>query len=555
MMRIVALALLLISIAFALFNAPSADSLWIEALRSGPGLINVLNFSSNAYHPWFLEPLIFKAALGSRELLSAIYLLIFSVGVILLALKLNSASLLDALLLASSLVLCLLLIFGVDLVLFSALSIFPIYLWALLSAKEPKYLTFGLLISLLLARQATILTPLLVLIALIFHQLHSSKNYSYKTVLILLAPLLTAWLTLPEQQHFNYPWLASLVPDDGLAGRVRPLLGPETELPFVNRPELKTLLLPAALIFSCFSFFLYRRFSSTSTLVALTLSLCLLCDSSVLPESFSQISPLATIARVLPGLFLLPLAFPALGFCILFYILAISHSKLSLTRSTVAIFAPLALLLAVNKFEPFIMINKAALAPLSNLNADTHSTLITPSYFLYRHPDLLSRLNFESIESLDLIESVHVSHNNDSAALMFDKLKRTRWANPIGAQRGDEWIVLCFKELFEFQGLELCLGEFKTDFPRAMNLYASKDLVSTLSELKTNASLIAQRDSWFGPVRMNEKNLPYFGPELDISLTLAKPEQLRCLGIEQTGKSKNFDWSVAELRLLREIRR
>jgi hypothetical protein len=116
----------------------------------------------------------------------------------------------------------------------------------------------------------------------------------------------------------------------------------------------------------------------------------------------------------------------------------------------------------------------------------------------------------------------------------------TRWST--GApQAPGQWLEARWDTLTEVAGVELDLGPFRTDYPRSLALEVTADG-------RTWLPLAAPR-LVLGPLAWSGTHLLRAGAER-VVLRFA-PRPLTGLRLTQTGRDPRFDWSVAELRLLR----
>jgi hypothetical protein len=491
-------------------------------------------------------------------------------------------------------------LFGSDLVILTSLTWLPLLLWVLLRAQK-----------------LCALSPLLWILLVVFFSFRISSSAHQFTILLLgvavfLLPrsgrTTVLWLgflllslrgfdfSLPAIPH--YPALARVVPDDGVAGLVRPLLGPGFELQIIDRRFIRDCffgpaLLMLLLVFWQISFLTIRwlrgrKAASFSTaedatvrrgmdnyslplctsassvvenfcsrmLVPLSLvrrsekvsaiiALCIACDC-LLPEELALIAPLQTLARVLPGLFLYPLT-PI--FCAIIPLLLV----LQLHK-----FRPLALLLlgvTALSLSSGTLLQRREATTLTQLRNGVVAPeiAVSPSLALFIRygVDLAIAPALNTFRYSQKV-TVHGSSGEDLAGALTDRNLHTRWrASPLGQeaqQRGNEWLLIEFSRVAPLRALNLDCGHFITDFPRALRVFALPEC--TEGKFAAPEKPLLEYSPWLGPLLETASHHPYLGSESDVRLTLPGAPELKCVLIQQTGTAP-FDWSIAELKILR----
>ena len=350
------------------------------------------------------------------------------------------------------------------------------------------------------------------------------------------AVIFTYWavqlqLERPLLPDFGYPGTARVVPDDGLPGNSTPLIGESTVIPFTDRAALKenyqlTTILTClvTLLLSCLSSLRYWRLS-------LFLIVCL-CADVVLPESVSSISPIETVRRMVPGLF--PLQLTSL-------FLALTFSSLWLgMKAGIARVAVMTLCIVPNLIGPMRGVSQTNMrnaSPSLNLvRAEGASTI-----------ELLnSAKGYRKVSAFDLQGVVTVSHQTKKKVrkLLSDGKSETRWSPLRGAQYGDEWIQIEFPEATTMYGIELQPGRYFSDFPRGLSIEGcnTKDTQRRF--------LIKKISDWQGGLALSPLGFPYYSGQHDVTVLFPGAVSTACLRISQTAEDLNYDWSVAELRIL-----
>lgn len=376
------------------------------------------------------------------------------------------------------------------------------------------------------------------------------QNSQQKALYLLMALLVTAlWLAIngeclrPSIPDFGYPPNARVVPDDGVAGNILPLIGETTPIPYINRPYLKETFTPLALTLFALSLLTVigrnfpRRFIS---LTAVALTTCLLLDT-IPADPLSTLAPLETARRILPGLFPLTLlsATCALSIVVLWTIMARSPARLLLAAAC--------LLTGLN--------HPGALNGLPEPFSAAHSghpVMTSPSL------DLLREEGFETLAVLekrpDMIPvniaeidgTVTVSHQRKikSRKMLSDGRMETRWSPRRGAQYGDEWVQVNLPQPLEIRGVQALPGKFFSDFPRGLTISDCQEPAPAQPEIRVIPE-------WQGGLALTPSGYPYYTGQHDVNILFRKPIVTSCIKISQTAESEHYDWSIAELRLLR----
>ena len=339
----IACAVCLIS-AFALgalaFTAFPTSAGFLKSERTNGFWFPLADGISNAYHMWRLDPFSLLASYFTdfshwSGAFSPIQVFLFSAGSWSLFFSFTAtvqffkrAALIT--LGTWSLSTLLLILFGQNSVVWGSLMWLPFSILALSTAQlywrtehsnKPLLLISVVLCSLLIyfsANQlAWLVSALTLLIVYFAHEDLSDRSNSNALfheklwIIILLVPAIWGLFSAPIADFPDYPSTSHLVPDDGLAGLTRPLIGKDYPLAVINRAGLKKLLMPyslSALILLPLSWLIIRRSHYRAFyMITFLLSILLVLDI-LLPEHFSQISPLSAISRMLPGVSMMSLA-------------------------------------------------------------------------------------------------------------------------------------------------------------------------------------------------------------------------------------------------------
>jgi len=532
---------------------------------------SAINFSTNAYFPWrfdsFLNRFGFANTANSTLLL---YVCLFGSGLYSFLFQ-KQRDAINAFALAFIGVLSIFLLFGLDVTIFGALAWLPWVVLALLyfyNAGKNQLLA-GLLLFFLSLRLSSSAQYLAVLPALIAIAIGTpwrfiQKRFAVVATIILLAPAIYASCSIGEISFPDYPRLkSSLVPDDGLPGFQRPLIGPELPLPVINRDSVKHLYPPFALSLLIVGLFIVSKQKEPKDRSDLVLiSFLVLCSVSLLDliprEPMASIMPIAALSRIIPGLFLIPLVTIILVLAYFLFVVIICKYSERL------VFKAWYLLLPV-LVTSFWNSNSFPLPALASDNANStyfaasdnnRQIVASPSYTLINSLGI-SILNKDwyqqkrrAVTPHHFGASITASTHNDKVELLADKTRTTRWSTGIGSQNGTEWILVYLPETKRIEGVSLQLGEFNSDFARGI-------AISYLDNCDENSKLsfdkykeIFRSSPWLGSIQYSKSGYPYFGPQAWTRYIFPSAIDAKCFLISQVGTSSHYDWSVTELRFL-----
>ena len=365
------------------------------------------------------------------------------------------------------------------------------------------------------------------------------------TLAIAFIPAILALTIIPSAPFPDYPPLAHVVPDDGLPGIIRPLIGLDYPIQVINRAVEKNIFRTPVIVllfFASLALITLREATRTSRASLLLLSVLLgtLCViDTQLPESMAQTGPIASVKRLLPwgtSLSYIPFV-TALGVWSLTLVLVTSSRR----GASIPLTALLAITLANNALahhqanipvgapreietSPSLAVFQYLQESTSELTADAHTLKAT------------AELPTSSLQGL--IQSVKGGRNEGSEPLT-DGDPKTRWSS---AQRGDESLSVTFTSPQTLRGIELDPGAFTSDFPRGIEV-----LGTTVEDKEIKLVSFA---SWQGSVAFTPLGYPYFLGQHEVRVLFGHAETLKRLTIRQTGKAP-FDWSVAEIKGIR----
>lgn len=590
-----AVATALCAYLFAPFSAVDSFSVFAPACKDR--WFELVNFSSNAFHMWQLDPL-WCAAASSPQAAMVLALVVFTIGNALLLLKTSldsPAASVGASIIISTVIA---ITFGQDTVVIHAIAWLPLTCLLAQEVMQQKlnarwtqlfYVLLLLVCAWRVMESAHQLTPLVLCFTLILARtlmpletlLHSPRTHSMVLVALLLAGV--AVVRSPAPEFPSYPRLAHVVADDNVAGVVQPLVGSGAPVAVIDRTTVKDLYFPLALTAFLAGIALAGviRFRSVHTqkqllslaVMSTALSLLLLIDTWP-SDKYALLGPLQALRRTIPGLFHFSLV-PVVSACTLIMLL------LTLCRHLCGVLAIATLACAViavrhnsGYLRPLMLEKKAAmlvdeLAPLAQRETKgahiLRERITSPSANIVRERGLTvfstpTQRVKQRFRSLRIHRpTLYASTQNDPRILKrtIDRRPSTRWSVSSSGQAGGEWLFFRLKEPVVVHGIEPSAGDFYTDFPRGLVVKAAPscpaDPPTTLENL-TGYQTVFQEEPWQGAVHLTEQGYPYFGSQSNLRLFLDPPVTAQCFIIKQTGSSSYFDWSIAEIRIAAERR-
>ena len=353
---------------------------------------------------------------------------------------------------------------------------------------------------------------------------------------------------MPAPDFPDYPELAHLVPDDNLEGIVQPRYGPSHPLAVIDRSYLKekysrvTGMLLVLISLSAVAFKgRFGSFGADLNRGAILLTLLVFADA-VLFESFSQIMPLETLARVLPHQSYLPLAPLVFALSIFLYFLALcSADKLwviGLSSLLIASFP-----LVEERSELLSEFEKSSGPSLEKFLVSPSFRLIAErgSYILKRR-NLVERSTFEAAAKYLQNASFSKAGSKSAYERIADGKLNTRWSPGSGRQTGDNWLYLRFKKEELLFGLELSPGTFTSDYPRGLRVSQPTACPSELERAINPQDLrsIVDFASWQGSVAYTDQGFPYYSAQDKVEILFASMVAAECLYIEQTVAGGSF---------------
>ena len=433
-------------------------------------------------------------------------------------------------------------------------AIFLVSKAGLLRAALPLIVISGV-VSLTCATSANHLAPLAALCAVLLAQRLQGEAGAFPSfpnsllgIGIAILPALAMVTNIPAAPFPDYHQLAHVVPDDGLPGIIRPLIGLDYPIQVIDRTVIKSSLSLTSVAITGLSLFalVFSGISSALTL-ACTLGILGVLDT-VLPEAYAQIAPIGALSRLIPW----GTTVAYTPYLVAFGAWLLSVTVITTSKRLVAIPVVLTLLIVAHASQtrgyPY-EIRRYGYASI---------TEVSPSAAVVKHiaqaitadsSEMLKRPLLQdftpSAQSLgNFSTSLKTSLNPLKGALaaVTDGDPKTRWTTGQSAQHGDEIVEIIFNTPILVGGIELDTGEFTTDFPRGLE-------VTGTSATKDGTTCAASFPSWQGSVTRTPKGSLYFTGQHEVQVIFPAPCLLKSISIKQTGKA-TFDWSIAEIRIL-----
>ena len=542
--------------------------------------------SHNAFYMWRWDPLIAQFAAYIPGSLATVYhtlcLLIGAMGVFSLALRVSPGNVLGALITACAWTAVVICGWGADELVVSASAWFP---WLALAAAtalaSPRAAWLFGVITLLFAWRVSASANQLALlwsVAALFAALTIVRGAAMRRGLIVgvvcLAPALCTLVAAARPSYPAYPAFTRVVPDDGVAGMIRPWVGPDgPDIPVIDRSFVRKAygdFSLALLGIAALAWALAGRTRKDAFITA-ALSAAALCAADTrLPESIVQILPLSTINRLIPHFFFFPLVVPAAAMAWLFLLLHLCRRGAVL--STMG--AVLVLLLipyadtggelrsgalqhpwaqrAFHEFEQAVQVEPAKAAYY-------HQVLCSPSlhilnkygFWLAVQRERLAQAAFVPLRDFDPNVQLDAFKNNSPEQLdaVIDRSSESRWCNSAAEQKGGEWFAFRFSAPRRIGGLSLSPGAgYISDFPRGLRLTIKRNCGS-LSEDAAGYDTIAEFPEWEGRIAATPEGFPYHTSESRVEVIFPELHEVQCLRIEQTGATPSFDWSISEIAI------
>ncbi len=535
--------------------------------------IPVLDFSSNSYYMWKFYNLFFNCSLFLTDLLNldfnlTLYLFnlcVFLISIIFLSKNINkNLSVIAIIFFSINFILLITLLYGNKTFLISSISLLPLYILALKNLYEKKSnilfnILFFILISILLAKTSNHFSFLYIIFSGILVSCISEMPF-FKTNFIfyifsIIYSLKHIIISIPLLPKIFFPWYAKVVPDDGLAGNIMPLLNEGTEIPFLNENLEMNLYSPFIFIFSIYILFIIIKYfkSKDVSLKKLSFLISFFILSFIIdlyfPKNISSIFFIKTLQRIIPSIFLFS-PYPIFLFLMLFsfFIFILKRPQNFIFIFLLNIFLSFFIVTA-HRYSP-IFITDSTISYIEKLQKNkesltSNSILLSPStavikeYGLqyYEKKDMLfNKKHFKNI--LTLSPTLDSNYNKDSLKNILRKSPKARWGSKKSRQDGDEWIKIILPNEMTLTGVFISTGNFKTDFP------------DELEFVDCNSNKLIMRQKNLGNVEFTPNGYPYYGAQDKVTFLFPNNITTNCLLIKQVGKNKNYDWSISTIKFI-----
>lgn len=539
---------------------------------SAPEWHALVDKATNAYFMWREDALLGRVAdmFGYDHSLAyaILSLLIFCAGstLFLCLLLTNERPLLNATIASVLLSSVLFHLFGSDHVLLSAITWVPwllYFIFALTAAAPKQFLAFVVLMLFVIYRATVSANQLAFLIALVclvaalrLRRELGTPNMpkaSLRLALLLLLPTLFMLYQAPPPPLPDYPALAHVVPDDGLPGMVRPLVGYDLPIPFIDRAAVRNVAPACWIIFAlgiATMMLLYNRaLPAARTLASLSCACAFFCVlDSAAPESIAHISPIAAFSRVVPGMIFLSLTSLVAALALMFGVWGCCTAGVEVIAAT-SLFL---LSLLPHTREPSVSAAEFSPAEMK--------ILASPSYAVIRSygiGTLKKRTLYQAAKEFPLTADVATASafprsEERSMERMLDPKPNSRWTPQQGRQLGNEWLHITLREPLTFIGIEVDPGAlYKTDFPRGIRISANDSCSDAPSDRPSGYRVLFEQKEWQGALRFTSDGFPYYGGQGEVRAYFPEAVTTRCILVEQIGHDEHFDWSIASVNLLK----
>lgn len=379
----------------------------------------------------------------------------------------------------------------------------------------------------------------------------SKRRMSLVASLVFIPVLLTVVMT-PMPELPDYPRSGRVVPDDGVEGLLRPLVGLSYPFESIHRADVRALYDTVAiclLVLSLLSL-LITRLSRSSTPHKLALWSSAVAFGAFLdtnlPEEWSNIAPIASISRLLPW---------GTHYCLTAICLGLAAWLLGMvwitqTRKGIGIALAGAALFSIfqtspARYHPFLSRYATTSDPeLRKILCSPSSAVIR--HFAYQHPNLmedLADMRHKARQSSVDVTSAVATITMTPPSLPPPAEQYWRWSSRRGRQVGDEVLTVAFHQPTALRGVELDSGNYFTDFPRGIEILGGPCDQS-------HAKMLFSAPSWQGSLAFTPKGYPYLASRATVKALFNNEERVSCLFVRQTGKAL-VDWSVSRVRIIR----
>jgi len=328
------------------------------------------------------------------------------------------------------------------------------------------------------------------------------------------APLLP---TLPPGAQIN--------PDDGVAGLLRPTFGPQSaDYQLCNRAMFKeTYFFVNIAVLLSFSllYFVAKDLPRNMFVLAIIAT-----TDVLMPENLSHIMPLATLQRLIPGFFFVPIQFH------LFSLLLARASCLIISKAGKLLLG-LCLLIIVMLSPSSTVFLQNQKYPLSKY--PTGSQAPTLRSYMYLKP-LKETKKYPSTRNLFQVQCSMLTN----CEVISDRKRSKRWY--ARGQIGREFVKLRLAHPEKISGVKMYQDEYLSDFPRKLHVI----------DCASNKTIVAPYE-WLGSLYKSKSNNLYFAAQANkVNIIHFRfPVTSDCIEIKQVGYDPAHDWSITEIELFK----
>ena len=555
---------------------------------------------TNAYHTWRFDPIAGLLFENFGLEFAALWMVaLFVIGLTALLVQLEN-SFLTSLKFGLVVGVGLLLLVGLDVVIIGSVSWVPLLIWAFnFSIQNPNKIS-GLVsvasIVLMMSTAANQVASLIGIVMGIFaweRARYLPRNFRRMvTAILIIIPSISA-LFIPGPPFERYQPSSHFVPDyNTIQGRFG-LLGPEIQFPVIDFHAVR-FLINQPIFYLSLLFFIYaalksyqetdpkiigqpeRQFSWQYPLVLLVVFIIgLFWFGSAMPN-LAQLSPIAVINRMLPGLSLL--ALPVIIFVISLLVISVLIFQALPRKDRGYYTIGFVILLATQTFNaPLLWSTKEFKAAFSGkakivthkdlknsfqeMNPQQQRAVTSPSLYLVRQRGLDSwssfiddkKLLFQDLEELNA--EVATFNNSKDISNLIDGDVTTRVRVGRTPQSGKDALLIKLAEPTSLVGIWLRNDTFTSDYPRALRISVATDCSlgalrdrSMFTELRT----MLDHPKWEGAIRVSAAGVPFFGPITEVKVLFTPQQNVRCILAEHPKPEPRYDWSVTGVQLIRQ---
>jgi hypothetical protein len=543
---------------------------------------------TNAYHVWRFDPLAGAIFSSFGFVGVAVFLHLITFAGIALLLWTLKFSLFESICLGIvSVLLTQPIAVGFDTIILGALAWVPSCLVVLVLGfnqgfRRVHYFSLALL-SVLLAFSAN-QVALLFMLGFAFYAWERARylhpRLKYELLFILLIPAAVSAFLIPGPFFERYQPFSHFVPSYNTGQGRYGLLGPEIQFPVIDigavREAFNYLFIYLAAGLLLFVAWASSNVTTKRVIFGLMALLGSLAWLALTGPHTSQISPIAAINRMLPGLSLVslaPILFVLAGttfFIILAFFLsprsrAFYILGLSFLCCYSAGFAPLVWdmkkfqhIFSRTKVGPELVSLKDSQRVFTELSPEDQRAIVSPGLFLIRRYGLESSKHFIDDKNLifkdleDFAPAVITANSTPDILNLIDRDLNTRATVGRTPQKGADWLLIRVPDPLDINGLWLRSDGFTSDYPRALEIKVASDC--HLESLKTNPDFsqfraVINYKPWEGAIKVSPSGVPYFGPIIDVKVSFETQKQIRCILARHIFPESLYDWSVTSVQL------